>query len=397
MEQKLSSMISEAEDLLSRARALKAIPGASKLERKINSELKCLLNFRKGKTKDALENHLKSTNLTNLRAILQAVENSPNVCSVLTVFYFEKPHYPPDQLIADVVVMEGYKWIKVIARKPLAVHKIWSGQGQYGDKDISTMAEDYLCAADQNPINYEAPQVCFLFPRGLTTSVHNSIKAAGIQPIGKVLQDPDFENVDGNDHLEAEADFDLMAKLLANLNVSCTKVNLDITTLIVLTSAITNGHCNYIFQEDILTKQAEEERDSPVLPELLSYLEGKELICCKTAYKNFQEILNTVGGDGEKERATELFKKVAIVEDEPAEYAMDLEESSSIKMRSKVIFGTGETLQAITTTANTAFVRAATNQGVKFSAYYHASRALTEQKQSRAIPVNESSSRSSSN
>ena len=66
---------------------------------------------------------------------------------------------------------------------------------------------------------------------------------------------------------------------------------------------------------------------------------------------------------------------------------MDLEESASIKERSKIIFGTGETNQAITTTANTAFVRAAVNQGIKFSSYFHASRALTEQKQAKATPI----------
>merc|ERR1712048_1191305 len=78
---------------------------------------------------------------------------------------------------------------------------------------------------------------------------------------------------------------------------------------------------------------------------------------------------------------------MGIVEDCPTDYAMSLQESSSIKMRSKVIFGTGESLQAITTTANTAFVRAAENQGVKFSALYHASRALSEQKQARATAL----------
>jgi len=386
MDQKLASMINEAEDLHKRSKLLRSIPGASKLERKIHSELKCLLKFKKGNTKDTLENHLKSTNLTNLRAVLKAIENSPDVVSVLQNFFYES-EIGDDSIIVDAVVTGGYKWIKIVARKPLAVHSIWKGEGQYGDKDIVTLAKEYIMASDQNPINYEAPDICFVFPRGITQSVYDGLKLTGVYPIGKILPDPDFNDLMTWKKLEIESDLEDMADLLADFTERCTIVNLDITTLIVLTSNITNGECRYNFKESILTKQAEEEQQEPALAKLLEYLDGKNLICCQTAYDNFQDILNTVGGPSEKKRAEDLFKRVNIVPDDPASYAMELEESASIKLRSKVIFGTGETLQAITATANTAFVRAAVNQGVRFSAYFHASRALTEQKQQHASPL----------
>lgn len=386
MEEKLSSMISEAEDLHKRSKALRFIPGASKLERKIHSELKCLLKFKKGNTKDTLENHLKSTNLTNLRAVLKAIENSPQVVSVLQNFFYESA-LGDDSIIVDAVVTGGYKWIKIIARKPLAVHSIWKGEGQYGDKDIVTLAKEYIMASDQNPINYESPGICFVFPRGITQSVYNGLKTTGVYPIGKVLPDPDFDDLLAWKKLETESNLRDMTSLLADFTVRCTSINLDITTLIVLTSNITNGECMYNFKECILTKQAIEEQTDPALGKLQDYLKDKTLICCQTAYDNFQEILNTVGGPSEKKRAEELFQSVKVVPDDPAFYAMELEESASIKLRSKIIFGTGETLQAITATANTAFVRAAVNQGVRFSAYFHASRALTEQKQQYASPL----------
>ncbi len=41
---------------------------------------------------------------------------------------------------------------------------------------------------------------------------------------------------------------------------------------------------------------------------------------------------------------------------------MQLKENKKVKHRTKIIFGTGETLKAITTTANSSFVRAAENQ-----------------------------------
>jgi len=59
----------------------------------------------------------------------------------------------------------------------------------------------------------------------------------------------------------------------------------------------------------------------------------------------------------------------------------------SDKTRAKTIFGTGDTLKAVTLTANSGFVRAAKNQGVQFSVYLHESRALTEQKQKTAVSM----------
>lgn len=114
MEEKLKEMIHEAEELIVRAKKLQNVSGASKIERKIRAELKCLLNFKKGNTKDTLENHLKSTNLTNLRAVIKAIENSPDVIGILQNFYYET-EVGIEQLIVDAVVTGGYKWIKIIA------------------------------------------------------------------------------------------------------------------------------------------------------------------------------------------------------------------------------------------------------------------------------------------
>jgi hypothetical protein len=59
---------------------------------------------------------------------------------------------------------------------------------------------------------------------------------------------------------------------------------------------------------------------------------------------------------------------------------MQIKENKKIKHRTKVIFGTGENIQAITATSNLHFVRAANNQGFNFTVYVHQPRALTEQK-----------------
>ena len=48
--------------------------------------------------------------------------------------------------------------------------------------------------------------------------------------------------------------------------------------------------------------------------------------------------------------------------DSPSVRSMNLKESSKIKPRAKIIFGTGDNLQAITMTSNIGFVRAAIQQ-----------------------------------
>ena len=52
------------------------------------------------------------------------------------------------------------------------------------------------------------------------------------------------------------------------------KINLDVSSLITLVSAVAHGRCNFRFQEQILSDQAAEERRDPVMPKLLKFMEG---------------------------------------------------------------------------------------------------------------------------
>lgn len=89
------------------------------------------------------------------------------------------------------------------------------------------------------------------------------------------------------------------------------------------------------------------------------------------------------------QRITEwdLLDTVTIVDDNPSTRSSGLQLSATIKKRSKVIFGTGDSMKAITSTANVSFTRAAANQGVEFSVFIHDSRALTESKEGQATLV----------
>ncbi|XP_034743199.1 UPF0415 protein C7orf25 homolog [Etheostoma cragini] len=168
---------------------------------------------------------------------------------------------------------------------------------------------------------------------------------------------------------------------------SCQRVNLDITTLITLVSALSHGRCRLAFREPVLTEQAAEERRAPVLPPLHAFMAGKELFACRAAVDDFQLILQTLGGPGERQRAAALLQRVTVVEDRPSPRTLRLAPSAKVTPRSLSIFGTGDSLRAVTMTANSRFIRAAANQGVRYSVFTHPPRALTEGKEWRATPV----------
>jgi len=173
--------------------------------------------------------------------------------------------------------------------------------------------------------------------------------------------------------------------------VDDTKVNLDITAMIAYVSAMTNGRNWFKFQEKILTEQSEWERQRPVKPVLDQIFDGKQLICCESAIRDFKTILGTLGGVSERERGEELISRMAVVPDQQSSKTDKLATSGKIKSRSLAIFATGDKLKVLTVTANNGFIRAAAGQGVTFATVTHESRALTEDKEKTAKDLRTSS------
>lgn len=405
----LCERIAVAEELIKRAEALskfqkRRIEGGAKLCGKLKAELNFLHKVESGKVV-IKESHLQSTNLTHLQAIIQSAENLEDVVSVLQVFSYEDRFGNRQTLVVDVVANGGHTWVKAIGRKAEALHNIWLGRGQYGDKSIIEQAEDFLQASCQQPVEYSNPHIIFAFYNSVSSPMAERLKEMGISVRGDVvavnsLVEPSVEN----QHLSAsesdEEDLELQVTRVDRENLVtsiafptqikvnvCNRVNLDITTLITYVSALSYGGCYFIFKEKVLTEQAAQERRDRVLPQLEEFMEGKELFACESAVRDFQSILETLGGPGEKERAALLVKRINVVADQPSDRALRLVASSKINSRSLTIFGTGDTLKAITMTANSGFVRAAANQGVKFSVFVHQPRALTESKESVATPL----------
>ncbi|KAM9308224.1 UPF0415 protein C7orf25 homolog [Gastrophryne carolinensis] len=405
----LCDRIAIAKELIKRAEALSksrvgGVEGGAKLCSKLRSELKFLQKVEAGKVA-IKESHLRSTNLTHLQAIIESAESLEDVASVLHVFNYKDEFGEKQSLVVDVVANGGHTWVKAIGRKAEALHNIWLGRGQYGDKSIIEQAEDYIQASQQQPIQYSSPHIIFAFYNSVSCPMAEKLKEMGISVRGDIIAvNTSEEGVQEEHFCDSESDDDesgllhvgkvdrenVVASVAFPTEIRvqvCNRVNLDITTLITYVSALSHGGCQLVFKEKVLTEQAAQERQEKVLPILDSFMEGKELFACESAVKDFQAILETLGGPNERERAETLIKKITVVADQPSERALKLAVSSKINRRSVSIFGTGDNLKAITMTANSGFVRAANNQGVKFSVFIHQPRALTESKEASATPI----------
>jgi hypothetical protein len=179
---------------------------------------------------------------------------------------------------------------------------------------------------------------------------------------------------------ESQTSTDLDTIVSANLSPN-TGLNLDVTAMLAYISNLTNGHCNALFAEPVLTQQAVWERHAPVKYTLDLLFSGKQLVCCRSAERAFLSIVNTMGGPNEQMRAQQLLKRVHVVEDMTVSAIAILEGRGKVHGNSEAVFGTGETLRLPTVTANINFIRAAAEQGVILTTFTHGPRALTEAKE----------------
>lgn len=161
---------------------------------------------------------------------------------------------------------------------------------------------------------------------------------------------------------ESSKDLDLQTLNTSALSTEIKLLNLDVSTLLAYVTNMANGYINYIYREPLLTQQAEMERKRPIKLILDDVFRDKELIVCRTAYDNFMNIIDVIGGSKETLRAHEFLKRVRIVDDVATGRVMELRLGGKIKDRSRLVFATGENMKSITVSANEGFVRAARMQ-----------------------------------
>ncbi|XP_023235551.1 UPF0415 protein C7orf25 homolog [Centruroides sculpturatus] len=374
---RIKSKIEEAEELINKCKDLKVKDGQKKLQKKIEAELKFLCKLLKHPERIKNE-HLRCSNLSHLSAILCCAMSTVKVSEILKPFsYIVNNIYDENEqkrIVVDVVANDGQCWIKVVARNPQAMAHSSIGSCEFGRRTIIKQLEDMIECAKQNPYMYQSICIKVWFTSGITRHLKEKIEKLGIEVIADNIQDDPIFFIDAEDkvssscedsddsenelvfikdyykfnNFKADNTLPLREQHENNLESSYkhdvfslpseAALNLDVSTMIAYISALTNGHCNVKFTENILTEQAEREREFPVKSVLDKLFEDRTLICCETAYKDFNKIVATIGGKYEKLRAEELLSRIAVVPDCPSENALSLRKSSKVKKRPMVIY-----------------------------------------------------------
>lgn len=303
----------------------------------------------------------------------------------------------PSKIEIDIVCRNRACWIKVKAMSAEGVSAVVNGTAPGGHKSVLELSDEVLAAARYNLLHYQPPAVVFSFSRGVSKKVSMALKKRGVFVEGDIVETPiaDFEESSDDESEEDDAkhnhrdkasesdDEEPEAVRLENLAIATARdistVNLDVTTLITMASDLTNGYENENFADDILQQQALAERARLTMPDLETFFAGKELVATELALEKFLNIVRIVGGPREKERASQIVKRVRSVSNAPSAEMQALR-APKIKDQHRVIFGTGHALHATTATANTSFTATAKSAGLFLSLYIHPARALTEQR-----------------
>ncbi|XP_053604197.1 UPF0415 protein C7orf25 homolog [Plodia interpunctella] len=391
---KLNEKIMFGEELMLQLKPVQSIDGVMKLHRKIHQEILFLKKLQKSK-KIKME-QLSCSNLTHLGAMVECVTR-PGVIAVCKIFHIDDS----SKLVIDIISDEGKSWTKVIARNPKSLSALSAGKASYGARSILDQADDYLECAKLYPCMYQPPKVIFEFMSGIEEILANKLKAVGVIVKGEILPDSSQSEICDESYDSESSDEESInnsQKTTLEEVSHCMEdhpeintLNLDVTAMMAYVSNMTNGHYNYVFKQDVLTQQCAWEAERPVKPVLEKLFEEKTLVCCETAWGDFEKIVNTLGGAMEKRRTAELKTMVKIypddfggVDDYPRS---NLKVRGHVRLRSKIIFNFGHRMKALTVSANEGYVRAALQQGVTYAAFIHESRALTEGKEPTATKL----------
>jgi len=375
--------------------SLKNVQGLPKLEKKVRQEVKFLEKFDDPRNFLSLKKeHIACSNLAHQASVIEQIFGVAVPVAVMQPFTLTTRGGQDKKIVVDIVCDKGNTWIKVVARNAKALALNSAGGNQFGQRSILDQVKEFVLCASQNEVMFSTPTVIFVFANGVTRSLQNKVVRRGARVAGEVVRlsdgesgedDDDDDTDDSNEDSNDSSEEGLPGS--EDQTIDTSRINLDITAMIAYVSALTNGRNWFRFKEKILTEQAEWERARPVKPFLDSLFAGKELVCCQSAMRDFKNIISTLGGPLETSRAGLLIERVTVVPDMDSPKTRELGDSGKIKDRSRIIFGTGDSLKIVTVTANTGFIRAAQGQGVNFAVITHESRALTEDKEKLAINV----------
>ncbi|KAF3857558.1 hypothetical protein F7725_010759 [Dissostichus mawsoni] len=438
LQEVLQQRISSAQSLLQQAQDLCGggrVEGGGKLLGRLRAELRFLRRVQ-SEGGEVKASHLHSSNLTHLTAIVESLQSVGGVVALLHVFRYTDSEGDPRSLQVDVVSDGGLTWVKAVGRKAEALHSIWQGGGQYGEKSIISQARDFLSASQQQEVQYKHPHVVFAFYNGVSHAMAQQLGVMGVSVRGDIVavnammgeeiegegvgeepegegegEEPDEDGEEeppspivavnammeegeeqpveegegpngGEESGEGEGPGEGGRSLMRTppppgvlaASPSLRSVFLSLPpsepghhdSIISCVSSLSHGGC--FFSQRGCSDGAGSSGASEPRPAAAQSLHGGEaaLFACSAAVTDFRLILETLGGPGEKQRGEQLLRSLTLMEDQPSQRSLKPPLSHKVTQRSVSIFGTGDSLRAVTMTANGRFVRAAANQGVRY-------------------------------
>nr|SVE79108.1 EOG090X0CWG [Daphnia lumholtzi] len=393
--------IQEGENLLHQVNGYFAnVEGSKKLERRIRSEIKFLQRLLDVKM-EVKKEHMLSSNLGSLAAVVDILHKCESPAAIFKPFSLKNG--TSNRIEVDVISKGGKAWHKAIARKAEALEDISKGRTSCGQKSVIDQASAYIKCARLHPHLFNPPQVVFHFFNSISSSIVVKLKKRGVEVEGEIrpARENSFSESDTSSSCDSDDDdsegYEEYNEMYGGISTSPNsnldnlnqndKLFLDITCMVAYVSSMTNGGAHYIFPRAIYNQQAEWERLSPAKPKLDALFGDKQLVTCREALTDFQTLVERMGGIGEKQRMRELISRLDIVEDTPCGRVAQLQLTSNVKTRSRLIFCTADRLGIVVVTANTGFVRSAASQGIEITHFVHEPRVLTEQQEPFSIPL----------
>ena len=144
-------------------------------------------------TGNVKKEHLQSTNLIHLNAIVKRLLSANEPVNVLKPFKYQN-----SRLEVDIVCDGGSSWVKVIARNARALTLISRGNAEYGQKSVFDQAESYLKCAKNHPHMYKPPDIIFHFACGIEKPLANKLEnSLGIIVEGEIIDVHEDDIING--------------------------------------------------------------------------------------------------------------------------------------------------------------------------------------------------------
>jgi hypothetical protein len=367
--------------------------------------------------------HLKGNNLQHLAAVMMFIEGREGGVvavdrhvsgsdgaghAVVDIVLRGRPFLPG--AVDESITAIGVTWVKLTARHRNAMRRVAQGDCGFGQRSIIDAMGGIVDVGRDHTVDFSPPHVLVVCAGGVYSCVAAAIRQIGATVLGDIheCEDPgcclheedsdedhdavtlvegDRDRASGGTGGDACARIAPVDKGAATDAHDSSRVNLDVSTMICLVSDLTNTlpDPSQRYVDKSIETMAVAERARPLLPLLIPQLAGKQYVACAMAVKTFRGIVDTIGGLGERARATALLATVTVLDGVVSDRCGSLRPSARIKPTPREVFGIADRHRITTVSANAGFVRAAKSQGIILATLQHESRALAEM--SPRVPI----------